>query len=287
MELVDWVRNKGGIAHRADAAAAGFSAMRVRVAIREGRVRRIRASWIALGSAPLALVSAADASAKLTCISAARHRGWWIPEDVDDQILHLHASSHGRSLPQGTVAHWARPLVDTGARVLLSSIEDTLAHIAKCLTHEQSLVLWESACKKERLSTDALRLVHWGSSDARACANEVQGLSDSGLETTFVVRLSPWGIRMRQQVRLCGHPVDVLIGSHLVVQLDGFEFHSSAADRTRDAAHDAQLRLRGYTVLRFTYAQIVHHWDEVERTVAAALARGLHLSPRVRGARSA
>ncbi len=37
--------------------------------------------------------------------------------------------------------------------------------------------------------------------------------------------------------------------------------------------------MRGYTVLRFTYAQIMHDWDGVERTVSSAVARGLHLPP--------
>lgn len=94
-----------------------------------------------------------------------------------------------------------------------------------------------------------------------------------------MTRLGPWGLRLRQQVRLAGRFVDLVIGESLVIQIDGFEHHSSSSDRTRDVAHDAELMLRGYTVLRFTYAQIIRDWPAVERTIARAVAAGLHLRP--------
>lgn len=79
------------------------------------------------------------------------------------------------------------------------------------------------------------------------------------------------------QVFLAGRTIDFLIGTHLIVQIDGWSFHSSSADRTRDIAHDAMLRMRGYTVLRFSYAQVIHRWPEVENALSQAIARGLHL----------
>ena len=143
-------------------------------------------------------------------------------------------------------------------------------------------MIWESAVRIERLDVEALRLVEWREPRSRALADEVIGLSDSGLETMVVVRLSGWGVPLRQQVRLAGRRVDIVIGSHLVVQIDGYAHHSSSAQRGSDVAHDAELRLRGYTVLRLSYAQIVHGWEDVERTLQAAIARGLHLPPRQR-----
>jgi very-short-patch-repair endonuclease len=38
------------------------------------------------------------------------------------------------------------------------------------------------------------------------------------------------------------------------------------------------LVLDGYTVLRFTYSQVIHDWDAVERTIARAVASGAHLA---------
>ncbi|KDA06434.1 DNA helicase [Microbacterium sp. CH12i] len=285
MDLVEWLITRDSIAHRADATARGFSPSHVRAAIRAGHVRRIRSTWIALEDAPRELFTAATAAGRLTCLSLARRRKWWIPDNEDNQH-HLQVGPNAHRLLKDVTFHWAKPLVDRGDRVLEASVEDALAHIAQCLSQEDALSVWESAVKIEHLDLESVRAVHWPDAASRNCANTIRGMSDSGLETIFVVRLSPWGVPIRQQVMLAGHKVDVLIGTHLVVQLDGFAFHSSSADRTRDVAHDAQLRLRGYTVLRFTYAQVIHDWAYVEATVAAAIARGLHLSPAAQARRA-
>lgn len=284
MRLHAWLRDHGGIAHRADASAHGFSPDHVRAAIRAGHVLRIRARWIALPDAPTDLVAAAAAAARLTCISLARRRGWWIPEGISSE-LHLQVGPNAHRHRDDAVFHWGAPLVDRGQRTLTAAIEDALAHIAECFTHEQARTLWESAVRSESLDIEALRAVRWPNVASRDLSTIVEGRSDSGIETIFVVRLSSWGVPLRQQVHLAGHRVDVVIGSHLVVQIDGFAHHSSAAARQRDVSHDAELRLRGYTVLRFTYGQIMHDWDAVERTISRAIAGGLHLSPAGRARR--
>ena len=285
MELLDWLTERGGIAHRADAAARGYTADRVRASIRAGAVRRIRARWIALPDAPADLTAAAAASARLTCISLARRREWWVPDGARSR-LHLQVGPNAHKHHDDAILHWAAPLVDRGPRTLTASVEDALAHIALCFEREDALSIWDSAIRVEALDLESLRAVRWPNSASRELAGTVRGLSDSGIETLFVVRLSSWGIPLRQQVVLAGHPVDVVLGSHLVVQIDGFAHHSSSADRGRDVAHDAELRLRGYTVFRFTYAQIVHGWDRVEAIITAAVARGLHLAPVSRARRA-
>ncbi|MEV8263016.1 DUF559 domain-containing protein [Microbacterium sp. NPDC077057] len=84
------------------------------------------------------------------------------------------------------------------------------------------------------------------------------------------------GIDVRQQVWVDGHPLDGVIGERLAIQIDGFRHHSAAGDRRRDLAADARLALRGYTVLRFDYHQVMVDDRHVEDTVLAALAQGLH-----------
>jgi very-short-patch-repair endonuclease len=120
--------------------------------------------------------------------------------------------------------------------------------------------------------------VRWTSLAARELAEAVTGLSDSGLETLVVTPLRRWGVQVRQQVVLAGRPVDVVVGDRLVLQIDGYEHHSSSAQRAKDIAHDAELRLRGYTVFRLSYSQVVHDWPAVERRITRALAAGLHLA---------
>ena len=279
MDLQDWLAARDGIAHRDEAARAGFSVAGVRGAIRAGTVSRIRRSWVALDSADPDLRAAAVAGGRVAGVSAARRKGWWVPEG-EASGLHLHVPPNAASTGLGPafagVVHWTVAIAPAPPHALVDSTEDVLEHVARCLDAESALVVWESALRAERLSVDAVRRVRWVSRAASHLAQRVTGLSDSGLETIFVVRLSAWGVPIRQQIAIAGHRVDVLIGERLIVQLDGFAFHSTPAQRTRDAAHDAELRLRGYTVLRFTYAQVVHDWAGVERVIARALAAGAH-----------
>lgn len=282
MELREWVVERGGIVHRAAAADAGYDVRRVRAAARAGTVDILRQRWIAVASIPDDLRIAALAGARLACVSAARRRGWWMPPRADNS-LHLHvtpgSASDGIPRPFDGRVHWTRPLAPPSRSSLIESVEDSLAHIATCLGREDALVVWESASKVEHLDPGALRLVRWRSARARETAHAMGGLSDSGLETIVVTRLRAVGLPVRQQVVIAGRPVDALVGTYLVIQTDGWEFHSSAAQRRRDIEHDAELRLRGFTVLRLSYDQVVHDWPAVERIVLRAVAAGFHLSP--------
>lgn len=75
---------------------------------------------------------------------------------------------------------------------------------------------------------------------------------------------------------LHGHRVDFLIGDRLVLQIDGG--HHVGAQREADIAHDAVLRLHGYTVIRVGYAQVTERWPEVQDRILRAIAQGLHLA---------
>jgi hypothetical protein len=159
----------------------------------------------------------------------------------------------------------------------VATIEDALAHIAVCLPPEQALVLWESAAGLERLAPEALRAIRWPSR-AAALAAEVTGWPTPVSRCWCVVLAA--AARARASTGLSrGRPVDVLVGEWLVIQIDGWAHHSSSTQRSKDISHDAELRLRGYTVLRFSYAQVVHDAAAVERAIRRALAAGLHDRP--------
>jgi len=276
-ELTTWLESHDGIAHRDDLLREGFAIALLRSFVRDRRATLIRRVWLALPQADGHLVTAARAGGRVSCITLARRRGWWMPEAVSGGI-HLHLPPTAGSARLGDawpgVLHWAKPVMPWGAPALVGSVEDALAHIAICQPYDVALVLWESAANIEKLAGDYLRGLAWASRAARNLAAQVTGLSDSGLETLLVEPLRRAGLRVRQQIVLAGRPVDLVIGDRLVVQLDGYAFHSSSAQRSSDIAHDAQLRLRGYTVLRFSYAQVVHDAANVLLTLRRAVAAG-------------
>lgn len=140
-----------------------------------------------------------------------------------------------------------------------------------------ALAIWESALNRRLIGAEVLERVVWQGAQARRLAGVASSLSDSGLETEFLLLMRSIGVVVRQQVLLDGRRVDALIARRLVVQLDGFAHHSDPASRRRDIEADARLRLRGYTVLRFDYHQVFFMPDLVADIVRAALAQRLHL----------
>ena len=274
-------RIPGAALHREQLHAAGYTDAQLRALVRAGEFEVLRRSWFVSRECDDALREAARLGGRLTCTTFARRRGWWMPEGIGDELhLHFVPGSTGprpSERPPG-VSHWTQPLAPVG-RSLLATVEDALAHIALCLPPDQALVVWESASRGEGMSPEALRRVRWTSRAAIDLADRVNGLADSGLEVLVCAPLRRLRVQVRQQVVLAGKPVDVLVGRWLVVQIDGWAHHSSSAQRTKDIAHDAELRLRGYTVLRFSYAQVVHDGDGVLRTIRRALAAGLHAHP--------
>jgi len=271
-------RIRGQAVHREQLHAEGYRDVQLRQLVRDGEAELLRRAWFVSTSADADLRDAARVGGRITCVALARRRGWWMPEGFGDEPhLHFVPGSTGPRLASswpGTT-HWSRPVAPVG-RSLTATVEDALAHIAVCVPPERAILLWESAARIERLAPEALRRVRWRSPAARELAEAVTGLADSGLEVLLCRPLRRLRVQVRQQVVLAGKPVDVLVGRWLVVQVDGWAYHSDSAQRSKDIAHDAELRLRGYTVLRFSYAQVVHGWEEVERTIRRALAAGLH-----------
>jgi very-short-patch-repair endonuclease len=73
--------------------------------------------------------------------------------------------------------------------------------------------------------------------------------------------------------RIGGFEVDfVWRAERLVVEVDGFQFHSSRLAFERDRIRDGELGSRGYRVMRVTWRQIVNHPDALIRRLTRALA---------------
>jgi len=276
MDLVSWAARRSGIFHQHDAMRAGYTRYAVRRALEQGGVRRIRGGWLATGEAPASLVQAARLGGRLACISATRHLGLWT---IDDGNLHVAVPPNSsRHQADRVVLHWSRGPMAVHAYELVEPVVNALVHVADCRPFHEAVAVWESALNSRRVSAAMLDRVPMRSAAARLVRSTSTQLSDSGIESIPVVRLSRIGIVVRQQVVLDGHPVDILIGDRLVIQVDGDEFHRGPARRERDLAQDRRLRLMGYTVFRYGYRQLLGDWDTVELEIRLAMAQGLHLA---------
>lgn len=277
MDIEDWVRRHGRIAHSSDLIRAGATTYGIRTAIASGPLMRVRRDWIALPDCDPELLLAARSGARLTCLTAAQRLGLWVAGDAATHLsLPAHASRH--NIPTDAVAHWAVGPVAVSGPWLTEPLENVLVQVAECQPFESAVVVLDSALRLKKITAGHLERIATRSRRFRAARAAATAFSDSGIETIPRLRLARIGIALRQQVVIDEHPVDGIIGDRLILQIDGYGPHSSAEQRRRDLRQDARLTLMGYTVLRFDYAQIVGNWAYVESTILAAMAQGLHLA---------
>ncbi|WP_149085066.1 MULTISPECIES: DUF559 domain-containing protein [Microbacterium] len=250
----------------------------MRRAVQEGTLERVRRSWLLVPDVDPRRRAAASVGGRVTCVSAAALAGWW---DVGAPEVHVALPrTASRFDRDGVHVHCARGPVPVHARATVDPTLDVLFQVARCQPPVEARMIWESAIRLGAVELDTIARVRWRCDAATHLARTVRGRSDSGPETVFVERMRAIGIEVRQQVWVDGHPLDGVIGERLAIQIDGFRHHSAAGDRRRDLAADARLALRGYTVLRFDYHQVMVDGRHIEDTVLTALAHGLHRASR-------
>ena len=270
------LESQQGVAHHSSALTAGFTRYAIATAVAEGRVRRLRRGWIGTATLGPDLERAVSEGGRLTCVSAARAHGLWTPTAGRPGPLHLRVDPRsGRHDERGLVLHWSVGPSPVARHELVDPVMNVLETVSRCLSFREALTVWESAIRRTELTPEVLRRVPWRTEAARSLAATASALSDSGIETLMVQGLRPFGLRVRQQVVVDEYPVDLLVGDTLIVQVDGTH-HLEQRQRRRDIRADGRLVLRGYTVLRFDYQQILFDWPYVERTILAAVAQGLH-----------
>lgn len=270
---LDAVGARGGVARVSSIQREGHARHTIRRALETGRLARVRRDWVALPDADPYLVSAARAAVVLTCVTAAERAGLWA---VRHERPHVAAAPHGAcGKPASVRVHWGKPVVPRHPDDLVDCLENALVLVARCQPFEQALAVWESALRQRRVDRQVLEALALPPV-ARRVLSEATPFADSGLESFVPPRLRFLRVRVVPQVWLEGHPVDFLIGKRLVFQIDGG--HHVGRQRTDDIAHDAQLMLRGYHVIRVGYQQVVEDWPSVQSVLMRAVAQGLHLA---------
>lgn len=105
------------------------------------------------------------------------------------------------------------------------------------------------------------------------------GPTESWLEQRFLELLAEHGLPTPEVQRRVRHRgsfvarVDLAFApARLAIELEGYAHHSTREDRSRDERRRNRLILAGWTVMVFTYDQVVRDPQEVVATVRAALA---------------
>ncbi|MDD9153789.1 DUF559 domain-containing protein [Plantibacter flavus] len=281
-----------GIATVHQLRARGHSKRSLRLAVEMAELIRVKRGWYADPGASPEIVQAVRVGGRLACISAAAWFGWAIPEDrrihvaVPSNAGRLRDVSDRRCHPPAqdrddAVLHWDddQPVVPRGgsiAPLLVVSRESAVRQIVTCQHPDVAGAILDSVLHREPHRGRALRA--WLDELPHARRRRLPRLEsgcESFLESIGRIRLERAGIAGRHQVDIPGvGRVDELIEGWLVVEWDGRAFHDTPDAHEQDRWRDAQLAIRGYRSLRFTYRMVMDDWYAVIGAVRAALAQG-------------
>jgi very-short-patch-repair endonuclease len=190
-----------------------------------------------------------------------------------------------------------RPFVTApGVRVTLKRIPDAhVRHTAGLrLVSPQYCAAAMAGCDDGRTAIRMFRQQLTTPHEVSAVAPLFAGTADQQSRTKVLRELkdNPWspaerllqrllneagivGWRANPRLRIAGKLIqpDLLFDHHrLVVEVDGYAFHSAAAEFQRDRERQNQLVLAGFTVLRFTWIDLTEQPRRTIHTIRRALA---------------
>ncbi|HBH59209.1 MAG TPA: hypothetical protein DDY41_13985, partial [Arthrobacter bacterium] len=110
---------------------------------------------------------------------------------------------------------------------------------------------------------------------ARKRLAKADGLSESVPEISARLLFESAGLQFRRQVQISGvGRVDFLIDGWLIVEINGFQFHSSRAAWRKDMTRSNIAQTQGHAVLSYAPEQIWNSPDMVLQEIRAVLERG-------------
>lgn len=260
----------GGLVRRSELLEAGVSRRELERHLASGALRRARGGWYVPPDLDADRYLAARAGGRLTCITACRLRGMWIPPGADERP-HLAVRSRLAPSAPAAVVHFRRDesLPSSADRLVVDPVT-ALGTLARCQASAVTFVVAESALERRLITADEWRrMLERLPAGLRLALLPAADLSGSGTESEFKRQLRRLGIRFQQQVQIGPDRVDFVLKDGTVVEIDSRRHH----DPLKDARRDARLSVAGHDSQRFFYDQVWFEWPMVERALLAGIAR--------------
>lgn len=285
MDIIHDIASRGGLAATHELHAAGWTKRQLAAAVAAGIIVRVRQGWYASPTTPDLRQRAVRVGGRLTCASAVHDLGLW---DIPPARLHVSvdrsASRLRHSLDRtkrrsvhpdaAVVVHWRERRRSSDRFV--TSIQQILMDMVWCYSPEIVVATVDAALHAGWVTPhEWLVEIAPLPTRLRRLLALVDKRSESFLESIMRFRLRMLGIPSRLQVRISSvGRVDLVIGSRLVIELDGWRFHRDRDSFEEDRRRDARLVVLGFCVLRFTYRQLMRKWQTVRATVTTCIAQG-------------
>jgi len=271
-----------GLATRRELLRDGVTQQELEAAWRSQVVVRVRHGLYADPRIPPSVLRAARVGGPLAGPSALALAGAWQPHgsplfvstrDNDHRLRD--PDDAGRRLrrddPAVVVLRDRRRLDPVTERVVVTPATAVQQTVRELETAEAVAVL-DSAVRSlgDRLDLGTLRTS--SSRRLRDVIALVDPRAEAGTESVVRVRLHQAGIPALPQARIApGVRCDLLIGDRLVVECVSVEHHGDPEAYNRDRRRISDLVLRGYTVLEFSYPDVLFDWPRVLATIEAAM----------------
>jgi len=293
LDCVQWMSRHHGLATRPQLHELGISARTLDRRVADGLLVPVFARVVALPGIPLDLAALTRAcvlalpSAIPTGPSAAAllGHGPWEGLDLGSEPWLVHPRS--RSVPVHFVKH--REIKTTWAQgVRVAAPAGAVVDLARHWPYEDALVVVQRALQQRLLSLDQLTAAHAAAprqSGAGQLARVIRALAEgarSEAERLLIrilrdARVTGWAVNLR--VRAAGRTYELDVAfpqARLAVEVDGRAFHSDPRAFQRDRQRQNDLVSEGWTVLRFTWADLTQRpevvVERILRQLAAAVA---------------
>jgi very-short-patch-repair endonuclease len=282
-------RRQHGVVTSAQLAAAGLSPTAIRYRVKHGRLRRLHQGVYLFSSLPAQFT--AEMAAVLACgdhaaLSHHAAAALWRFRPKQDGAIDV-TVGQGRARPRsGIQVHRAVDLPVTRHHgIPITTPMRTLVDLAPLLAqHELDRAVEEAQVrglvKPEALTSAPHRAL-------RLTAREDASMTRSEAEQRLLALVRAADLAPpHTNVRVEGFEVDMAWPEQrLIVEVDGFAFHSTRAAFERDRLRDQALQAAGWRVMRITWRQIADTPEAVVARVAAALAFSPQPAPRPSSAR--
>jgi very-short-patch-repair endonuclease len=286
--VMELAARRHGVVTLADLAAAGLGRGAVARRVAEGRLQRLHRGVYLVGPLPgtrtreIAAVLACGGTAVLSHRSAAALWGMAPPWQGDVDVTVVGAQPRR----PGVRVHRARRRdpEDVARRdgVRLTAPGRTLLDVATVLDRRNLARALEEAQVQRLVTRTGLETLldrsrgHHGAVFLGAalgrCHEPALTRSEAEARMLALTRAAQLP-QPKTNVRVHGHEVDLLWpAERLIVEIDGFAFHSTREAFERDRRRDATLQAHGYRVMRVTWRQIADEPEAVIARLAAALA---------------
>lgn len=206
-------------------------------------------------------------NACISCVSAAQMYELPILMEERPQKTHLSVSYNRGMHPSklrrfdDVCVHREQFLSDEERRTHVASIGTVLERVLVCMPLKVSLPMLDAARNRGLYDVSTLTIPPTGSRlpHLREALSLSSDRARSILETVARLQLIDMGLTPQVGVWIEGvGEVDMIILDFIVIEVDGWAFHSSKEQREKDLKRDRELLRRGYVVLRFTYDDVMN-----------------------------